>query len=205
MIAQEMKPRLLLLALAVLSGQAVAGTDITGAGATEALACWDYERKANAHAKSRNTCYMSCKRDRLRPSGDGFSITINNPNQQGSCDNNKYDRQNPVADGVWVSRNPRPGTPPVSTNNVQTSSSPQRGVNTVNFYPGVPSANYATLIIRNNTNVVGVTDYTIIVGDSGYSHPPRQIAHGRVTLNPGQSWQQQFHQWRAINWELERY
>jgi hypothetical protein len=107
----------LTVTLTLFNIQAYAGEPRTGTGATPAEACWQRDYQANEWARSKTTCYTSCKLTDVHPMpGGGFISTTDVPNRRGSCRKSKYDRSYKGQDEFLVNH-PKPGAtpPPPST------------------------------------------------------------------------------------------
>jgi hypothetical protein len=171
-----------------LSADATAGTVFRGRGADPQQACRAANRQANAFAHSHTTCYRACVS--AAPSGDGAFVGVATAaNQQGSCKKSGYTKPIPPA---AFDPAPRPSPGPA----------PAPGQIQSDWQPGVPTANYATLILTNVGGQPATFTFEVWVRDAGYLAPAGMIFEGTVVLPPGERWVRQFHQWRAEGWRL---
>lgn len=173
-----------------LSSMAMAGTLHPARHADRGEACWSADYAANQRANTQNTCYRACKIQDCKQSGGQWVCQATSANHEGSCRKSGY--TTPVSPAKF---RPRPGTPPPSL-------SPGRIVRT--WQPKVPTSNHATLILENIGDTAATIWIKVTVRDTGYDHLPRSVkAEGPITLNPKQKYSEQFHQWRAADWDIE--
>jgi hypothetical protein len=135
--------------MSLFSGLAFAGKDITGRGDTVDQACWNYNFKANQHAKSHNSCWGICVPEKVTTVNGKFEYTFNNPNQKGSCPEKKYDGGEGKTDKDFYAAYP----PPAGIANPHAvPASPSTGTASYIFRNHFPAANQGKLSISNTTS-----------------------------------------------------
>ena len=131
------------------SGITFAGESITGRGDTAAQACWNYNYKANNHARVNGSCWGKCVAAKVVNVNGKFEYTFNNPNHPGSCPKAKYDGGGGRSDRDFYTAFPPPAG---ITNPYAALTTPSAGTASYSFIKNFPAANQAKLSILNATN-----------------------------------------------------
>jgi hypothetical protein len=177
------------LGLLLCASPAIAGVNHAGTGPTPALACYEADKAANARAHRYNSCYRPCNESACTLANGVYTGVANSSNHLGSC--GRSGKRWPVNPASFPAPPGAPPPPPATPGN-----------NQVTWQPGVPTENHATVIITNSGGSAATTAFEIWVRDTGYSFPKSRIAQEIVTLQPGNSYRKEFHQWRAAEWEM---
>jgi hypothetical protein len=189
---------LAMVALSLWSGNAIAGKKITGTGATVELACWDYNKKANAHARTNGSCWGTCKPGNVTEKNGVFKYTFSNPNHAGSCPKKKYDGGSGLGDDAFAQRYPHPG-------GSQGGSGPQQdpGNAGTRFQQGYPHANYATLWAWNTTSAPVQFHCRVWRRPGENSQWTMHAERAFVLAAKTSTWQEGFHQFEVVQWRHE--
>lgn len=179
-----------ILVTVTMVSPAYAGKNIVGTGKSVEEACWNYNQRANTHARVSGSCWGTCKVSGVVEKDGQFSYSFNNPNHAGSCPKRKYDGGSGLNEPDFYSAYPPPAGIP---NPYATTSSSQARSADWRFEDARPKAGQGVLLVWNTTTEDVRFDCEVNKNGSVY-------ARETFILPPNNRYEKGYHSFQPDKW-----